>query len=174
MERVTAYHGTSKKFSKFDYDKIGSVNGTDSGFGFYFTSEQGEALMYGDIVMEVELRLKRKCSSTDKTFTRSFVENKFLPELKRAYNADYVMQHFDGDTKTAIDLLYDSSETDVDIIGELVNSMFGGNPEKVLKSISKLGYNYTEEKKSLVDSNNAIHYVMFDNNDIKILKSQNI
>lgn len=174
MERVTAYHGTSKKFSKFDYDKIGSVNGTDSGYGFYFTSEQGEALMYGDVCMEVELRLKSKCSSTDKTFTRSFVQNKLLPELKRAYRVDYVMQNFDGDTKTALDCLYDTAETDVDILGDLINSCFGGQPEKVLKTISKLGYNYTEEKKSLVDSNNAIHYVMFDNNDIKIVNSQKI
>lgn len=174
MEIVTAYHGTHKSFSKFDYDKIGSVNGTDSGFGFYFTSEQGEALMYGDIVIEVELRLKRKCSSTDKTFTRSFVENKFLPELKRTYHVDYIIDEFDGDVKAALDCLYDSAETDVDILGDLVNSLFGGQPEKVLKTISKLGYNYTEEKKSLVDSNNAIHYVMFDNNDIKIVNSQKI
>jgi len=79
--RITAYHGTDANFNRFDFDKIGSVNGTDSGFGFYFTTSKGEAVMYGNNVMTVELNLKKKISNKRVTLSVPVI-TKLLTNLK--------------------------------------------------------------------------------------------
>jgi len=56
----------------------------------------------------------------------------------------------------------------------LINSLTGGKAEIILKQLSKLGYNYTTEDKRLIDDEDAEHYVMFDDSDIRIKSRQSI
>ena len=169
--RITAYHGTDANFNRFDFDKIGSVNGTDSGFGFYFTTSKGEAVMYGNNVMTVELNLKKKISNKRVTLSVPVI-TKLLTNLK---NLDYVyIENYDGNIRDAVSALRDYNNSDTEIIGDLINSLTGGKAEIILKQLSKLGYNYTTEDKRLIDDEDAEHYVMFDDSDIRIKSRQSI
>lgn len=169
--KIQAYHGTNSNFSKFDFDKIGKVNGTDSGFGFYFTTNKGEAVMYGNIVMTVNLNLKKSISNYKITLSDIVIKN--LLNLLKKYGYDFT-ENFNYDMKDSVEALRDYNDTDTELIGDLINSLTGGKPEIVLKCLSKLGYNYTTEEKRLVDAPNTEHYVMFDNKDIIIEKKQKI
>ena len=168
---IQAYHGTNANFSNFDFDKIGEVNGTDSGFGFYFTTNKGEAVMYGNIVMTVKLNLKKPISNYKVTLSESVVKNLLLSLKRLGY--DYT-ENFDYNMKDSVEALRDYNDSDTEIIGDLINSLTGGKAEIVLKCLSKLGYNYTTEEKRLVDAPDTEHYVMFDNKDIIVEKKQKI
>lgn len=169
--KITAYHGTDANFNRFDFDKIGSVNGTDSGFGLYFTTSKGEAVMYGNNVMTVELNLKKKISNKRVTLSVPVI-TKLLTNLKNL-GYDYI-ENYDGNIRDAVSALRDYNNSDTEIIGDLINSLTGGKAEIILKQLSKLGYNYTTEDKRLIDDEDAEHYVMFDDSDIRIKSRQSI
>ncbi len=61
-EPLVLYHGSSKKFDKFDVSKVGANSGEnkDSGYfgtGFYFTPHQGLAEKYGPVLYKSFLRV---------------------------------------------------------------------------------------------------------------------
>jgi hypothetical protein len=61
-EPLVLYHGSSKKFDKFDMSKVGANSGEnkDSGFfgtGFYFTPHQDLAEKYGSVLYKSFLRV---------------------------------------------------------------------------------------------------------------------
>ena len=56
------YHGTARAFQSFDRKKIGSVNGTAAGFGFYFGSIK-RAEVYGTTVLKCSLNLLQPVSN---------------------------------------------------------------------------------------------------------------
>lgn len=63
-EPLVLYHGSSKKFDKFDISKVGASSGEnkDSGYfgtGFYFTPYQGLAEKYGPVLYKSFLRINQ-------------------------------------------------------------------------------------------------------------------
>ncbi|MEI6490837.1 MAG: hypothetical protein WCO16_03685 [bacterium] len=63
-EPLVLYHGSSKKFDKFDISKVGASSGEnkDSGYfgkGFYFTPHEGLAEKYGPVLYKSFLRINR-------------------------------------------------------------------------------------------------------------------
>ena len=63
-EPLVLYHGSSKKFDRFDMSKVGTSSGEnkDSGYfgtGFYFTPHQGLAEKYGPVLYKSFLRINQ-------------------------------------------------------------------------------------------------------------------
>lgn len=160
---ITAYHGSDTKFSKFDPQKIGGSNGTNNGFGFYFSDNEDEASTYGKYVYEVQLNIRNLISDTKKTLSRPVIK-KLLDNLAKIECNYY--QNFDYNVKATIDSLLDSCDTDTEIIGDVINAV--GSIQDVLLQLSKMGYSHTINLDTF--ALNSVHYVMFDPNDIKIVK----
>jgi hypothetical protein len=60
------FHGTDHKFNIFDYDKIGSnTEAAWNGFGFYFSDNKTEASLYGNNIINVEIKLKNPINLTN-------------------------------------------------------------------------------------------------------------
>ena len=141
------YHGTAASFQAFDRKKIGSVNDTAAGFGFYFgTLKRAET--YGTIVLKCELNLMQPISNKRITLPMDVVRT-----LLR--DSGY-MDNYERLSDALRDIL-SGCTSDTEIIGDIINAT---GSYIVLDILRNIGYNYTNDGKDVI---------MFCSEDIKIL-----
>lgn len=141
---MLVYHGSSNKFSQFDYNRI-RLHGTSEGIGFYFTNSLGVARKYGSggYIYAVEFSGRRSLNSTCKTITvpqlRMYISNL---NMHLDYLSNYGDVRYSGlnSVLTAcVKSEYMSATTDVELIDGICNA--SGDIECCLKVLYEtLGY----------------------------------
>jgi hypothetical protein len=141
------YHGTHCNFQAFDRKKIGSVNGTGAGFGFYFGTRK-RAEVYGTTVMRCSLYLMRPVSNKRITLPMDVIRG-----LLR--DSGY-MDNYERLSDAVRDIMQGCT-SDTEILGDIINAT---GSYVVLDLLRTIGYNYTNDGKDVI---------MFCPEDIKIL-----
>lgn len=145
---MIVYHGSPNYFNKFDYNRIGE-NGTSEGFGFYFTDKKHIAENYvgKGYLYTVQLTGKElsgtKLTITEKQFkqlaTRLNDEEGYLSNF-----GEIEYEGFENVLQYAVDLEYDSSDNDAELIGGIINAY--GSKENVLQAVYDMfGYGYVKD-----------------------------
>ena len=149
------YHGTPNKFDKFDYKFIGT-QGSSEGRGFYFTDKKDIAKGYskkGGQLIEAKIDIKKPISLEKKEITKADLK-KFIDEYDKRERALYDGEgsgyldnvgdiNYKGRNKVldeAVELEYNGSNNDVDIIHSIVNSSGGDNEFAYSVLKDTLGY----------------------------------
>lgn len=141
------YHGTTCAFQSFDRKKIGSVNGTSAGFGFYFGTKS-RAMSYGVTIMRCSLDLMQPVSNKRITLPMDVI---------RAILTDSgYMDNYERLSDALRDIL-SGCTSDTEIIGDIINAT---GSYVVMDLLRNIGYNYTNYGKDLI---------MFCSEDISIL-----
>ena len=141
------YHGTAAWFQAFDRKKIGSVNGTAAGFGFYFGTKS-RAETYGATVLKCELTLMKPVSNKRITLPMDVI---------RALLTDSgYMDNYERLSDALRDIL-SGCTSDTEIIGDIINAT---GSYIVLDLLRNIGYNYT---------NDGSDVIMFCSEDVTIL-----
>ena len=141
------YHGTTARFDVFDRKKIGSVNGTAAGFGFYFGTRK-RAETYGVTVMKCVLTLMQPISNKRITLPMDVIRDLLT-------DSGY-MDNYERLSDALRDIL-SGCESDTDIIGDIINAT---GSYIVLDLLRNIGYNYTKDGSDVI---------MFCSDDITIL-----
>lgn len=148
---LVVYHGTENEFNEFSSKFMGKT-GTAGGQGFYFTSIQDDARMFGDKVKGFYLNIRKPLSSDKLTINRqqfSFLLDKidtFQSSVEDGFNygilSDYGDVEYEGRNnvlRNAVELEMSSSDNDVELIGGLINA--SGDYDLVVKILREtLGY----------------------------------
>lgn len=144
---LVVYHGSPNDFTVFSY-RFNNSNGQAEGRGFYFTDNRSYAEGYqsdGGKLFEVYLSLQNPLNPKELTITK--------PELRKIINAidpdgDGISNYAEDSRgypgsawrnralDSAVNAIYDSSENDADIIGELYSSFGGGTVLEEVRRIS--------------------------------------
>ena len=141
------YHGTNCAFQSFDRKKIGSVNGTAAGFGFYFgTRKRAEA--YGTTVMRCNLDLMQPVSNKRITLPMDVIRSLLT-------DSGY-MDNYERLSDALRDIL-SGCTSDTEILGDIINAT---GSYIVLDILRTIGYNYTNDGKDVI---------MFCSEDIRIM-----
>lgn len=169
---LVVYHGSPNDFTVFSY-KFNNSNGQADGRGFYFTDNRSYAEGYqsdGGKLFEVYLSLQNPLNPKELTITK--------PELRKIINAidpdgDGISNYAEDSRgypgsawrnralDSAVNAIYDSSENDADIIGELYSSFGGGTVLEEVRRIS--GYDGFMTR----NENGDTVYVVFSPTQIK-------
>lgn len=137
MTTKVMYHGTTCAFQAFDRKKIGSVNGTASGFGFYFGTKS-RAESYGTTVLKCSLDLMQPVSNNRITLPMDVI---------RALLTDSgYMDNYERLSDALRDIL-SGCTSDTEIIGDIINAT---GSYVVLDLLRNIGYNYTNDGKDVV------------------------
>lgn len=147
MTTKVMYHGTAASFQAFDRKKIGSVNGTAAGFGFYFGTRK-RAETYGTTVMRCSLGLMQPVSNKRITLPVDVVR-----VLLR--DSGY-MDNYERLSDALRDIL-SGCTSDSEILGDIINAT---GSYVVLDLLRNIGYNYTNDGKDVI---------MFCSEDIRIM-----
>lgn len=182
------YHGSPADFNEFSLKYLGT-NGTQEGYGFYFTDSKriaegyskGEGNSNGRL-FETYLDIKKPLSDTEVTMSRAQFR-KLLIELNNQVDADgenldilsnYGDVEWEGFNKVlnyAIELEYDGNDNDVDIIHSLINS--SGNMETVFNVLREVtGYDGIIVKEAEWGGDQTI-YIAFHPEQIKNIDNLN-
>lgn len=176
------YHGSNVKFEKFDYKYISQKNGTDEGYGFYFTDSKELAGQYADkgYFYTIDLELSKKTLNESKiTLTRTQLKKVILDihgkcDILNNYN-DVERYGINNVLNEYIKNLLAYNDNDVDILCELCN--VSGSKEIVLKCFCEiLGINHIYSKTNKYVRNGYdfnIIIVLDDNVKIKEVKQIN-
>jgi hypothetical protein len=174
--QVITFHGSPNNFSAFSFKKVGSNAGiSGGGFGLYFSTSKADALTYGDNIYECRLQLKTNVDNHKITFTPTILKailDKVQSEGKDYYQL-YQQNATDKNKKQIISGLLASNDTDVDIIADIINSLYGGKCEEFLKILSDYGFTHTIDKES-PDNETITHYIVYDLDCIKIINKEKI
>ena len=169
---LVVYHGSPNDFTVFSY-KFNNSNGQAEGRGFYFTDNRSYAEGYqsdGGKLFEVYLSLQNPLNPKELTITK--------PELRKIINAidpdgDGISNYAEDSRgypgaawrsralDSAVNAIYDSSENNADIIGELYSSFGGGTVLEEVRRIS--GYDGFMTR----NENGDTVYVVFSPTQIK-------
>lgn len=141
------YHGTDAKFQSFDRKKIGSINGTAAGFGFYFGTKS-RAQTYGTTVMRCNLDLMQPVSNKRITLPMDVIRTLLI-------DSGY-MDNYERLSDALRDIL-SGCTSDSEILGDIINAT---GSYVVLDLLRNIGYNYTNDGKDVI---------MFCGEDITIL-----
>ncbi|MGL5691389.1 MAG: hypothetical protein ACRDD8_11310 [Bacteroidales bacterium] len=181
-KKIIAYHGSPTSFDKFSSKYMGTT-GTAEGFGFYFTTSPEYAKFYTNentgFLYTCELDIKGLLSN-EKVMIKRPLLTKIIKHLDTISEGMYLSNYGDVEyegyntvLRECIDTLISTSESDVDIFGDCVNS--GGSFDEVANAFIKFGYN------SLIVDSPTPHsdiehqiIVMINADDIHILKRQNL
>lgn len=147
MTTKVMFHGTNATFTQFDRKKIGSVNGTAAGFGFYFGSIK-RAEVYGTTVMRCSLDLMQPVSNKRITLPMDVIRTLLM-------DSGY-MDNYERLTDALRDIL-SGCTSDSEILGDIINAT---GSYIVLDILRTIGYNYTNDGKDVI---------MFCSEDIKII-----
>ena len=147
MTTKVMYHGTATNFAKFDRKKIGSVNGTAAGFGFYFGTRK-RAETYGTTVMRCNLDLMQPVSNKRITLP--------MDVIRTLLTDSGYMDNYERLSDALRDIL-SGCTSDTEILGDIINAT---GSYVVLDLLRNIGYNYTNDGKDVI---------MFCSNDIKII-----
>jgi len=79
----------------------------------------------------------------------------------------------DKQKKQIVSSLLTGSDSDVEIVGDVINSCYGGQCEKFLKILSDYGFTHTIDKES-PDNETITHYIVYDLSCIKIIDKEKI
>lgn len=175
---VLAYHGSSAVFDNFDLKFVGTESGTSgAGFGIYFSDSKADALCYGDVVYTCMLQLHDNVSNTKVTFTTTKIKA-ILDTLANDYGGNYYAcfgyeNALENEKIRVITSLRNKAKSDTDIVGDLVNSLFGGNCKNVLEVLVKYGYTHTLDKETPEDKT-ITHYIVYDTNAITMNKCETL
>ena len=181
------YHGSPADFNTFSLKYLGT-NGTNEGYGFYFTDDKEIAESYSKgteaqrhqgadgKLFEVYLDIKKPLSDTEVTMRRSEFR-KFLMEMNKQVDEDGEPLDFlsnYGDVSweglqsvinSAMEVEYDGSDSDVNMIHSIINGC--GNMEMVFNVLRKTtGYDGIIVKDATWGGDQTI-YVAFNPNQIK-------
>ena len=185
---LVVYHGSPSKFTVFDHRKL-NTHGNAHGRGFYFTETKGLAESYSKAdgqLLEGYLDIKNPMSEERVTIKRSALVrlikesckeqakslvadegySSTIEALRDTWVSNYVMTYgmsMDEVYQEVADIIYDSSDNDVDIIAEMTNA--GAGNEATLRLTRKiLGYDgviYTNE------AYGGHEFVAFESNQFK-------
>lgn len=72
---LVVYHGSKSKFKSFDLAKFGKTDAGWYGKGFYFTTDERVANLYGKEVIKAYLSLQKPMSSTMNGFSEGVLKN---------------------------------------------------------------------------------------------------
>lgn len=177
MKQVVAYHGSNSNFDTFDSRYIGTT-GTHEGFGFYFTTNKDITKSFGNIIYTCELTINKLISNSKKTIKLAQLKkivlhvNKLTDGVLLSNYGDVEYEGINNVLSEALRSIYDSSDTDTEIFGDMVNSC--GSYDDVANAFVAIGYNAMIEDNPDWGGNQKV-IVMFNANDIKILdKSKNV
>lgn len=187
------YHGSPSKFTEFKHSKIGG-HGTSLGKGFYFTEDINLASSFykeGGQLLKGYLDIRKPLIDGKKTIKKAELgklikaiceaEAKYLVDvdgydtiqdaIKDTFISNYVNTYempLANAYRAATDLVYSSNDTDVDVIGELINA--GGGASRVLGEVRRLlGYDGVIFKHP-----NGVHeFVTFESNQFKNIDNLN-
>ena len=147
MTTKTMYHGTNASFAQFDRKKIGSVNGTAAGFGFYFGTKS-RAQTYGTTVMRCSLDLMHPVSNKRITLP--------MDVIRTLLTDSGYMDNYERLSDALRDIL-SGCTSDSEILGDIINAT---GSYVVLDLLRNIGYNYTNDGKDVI---------MFCSEDIRIM-----
>ena len=147
MTTKVMYHGTTCAFQAFDRKKIGSVNGTAAGFGFYFgTLKRAET--YGTTVLKCSLDLMQPVSNKRITLP--------IDVIRTLLTDSGYMDNYER-LSDALRDIRSGCESDTEILGDIINAT---GSYVVLDLLRNIGYNYTNDGKDVI---------MFCSEDISIM-----
>jgi hypothetical protein len=176
---ILAYHGTFNNFDKFTFKNVGTGSGTTgAGFGLYFSESKADALGYGDIVYTCFLELQNNLSNDKVTIqpnTLKAILETLITDYGKSYYEQFGYQENLSDTlknRIVKNELSDGS-TDTEIIGGIINGLFGGKCDIMMEVLTKFGYTHTTDKKTPEDST-ITHYIVYDLGAITIQKKENL
>ena len=141
------YHGTTCAFQSFDRKKIGSVNGTAAGFGFYFGTRK-RAQTYGTTVIRCSLDLMQPVSNKRITLP--------VDVIRVLLRDSGYMDNYERLSDALRDIL-SGCTSDSEILGDIINAT---GSYVVLDLLRTIGYNYTNDGKDVI---------MFCSEDIRIM-----
>jgi hypothetical protein len=174
---IIAYHGSPNNFDKFSFKKVGTESGTSgAGFGLYFSTSKADALTYGPYLYECMLDLETNVNNHKVDLTPTMLKA-IISRIEEKYNKSY-WENFgqnllQKDKNKIISKLISDNDTDTEIIGDLINSLFGGNCSEILSILSEYGLTHTIDNKS-PDDKTITHYIIYDLDSITIKKKEKI
>ncbi len=169
---LVVYHGSTADFTVFSY-KFANRHGQADGRGFYFTDNRAFAEGYQNKdgkLFEVYLSIQKPLNPDELTITKA--------ELRKVLDAidpsgDYMANYAEDDRgypgatwraralNSTLNAIYDSAESNADILAELYGSFGGG---WVLEEVRKVtGYDGFIKK----DQNGNMIYIAFEPGQIK-------
>lgn len=168
---IVAYHASDASFNKFSFDFAGESNGLDAGFGMYFTTVAEDSHEYGDIMYTVLIDKLQNDLSNETVTIPDHKWQAILDTIRRSFSISRSLQ----DLRLAIGI--DGVVTDVEILRQIVHACSGtATIGKVLSIIVSYGYSHAIDM--ITPQNNpelnAIHYIIFDLDTIKIIDKQRI
>ena len=163
---MVVYHGSSADFTVFDH-KFAMRNGAAEGRGFYFTSNREKAEGFkteNGKLFEVYLSMQKPLNPDELTITRAEVE-KIIRSIDTdgTYVADYAEDDIgypgkawhDKAVKRAAQMIYESSDTNADIVAEIY--MVFGQGDALAKITEATGYDgFIKEDVYVVFSSNQV------------------
>lgn len=181
------YHGSTADFNTFSLKYLGT-NGTNEGYGFYFTDKKeiAEGYSHGTEaqrhqgadgkLFEVYLDIKHPLSDTEVTMTKSQFR-RFLMEMNKQVDedgepldflsnyGDVAWEGLQNVINSAMEAEYDGSDSDVNMIHSIINGC--GSMETVFDVLRKTtGYDGIIVKNAQWGGDQTI-YVAFHPNQIK-------
>ncbi len=175
--QVLTYHGSKHKFKEFSFKNVGKESGTTgAGFGLYFSTSKVDALTYGENIYTCMLQLKTNVDNHKVTFQPQILKA-ILDKAQKDGNNYYENYGYENPTdkdklKIISELLKDS-DSDVDILADIINSSYGGHCEYLLKITDSYGFSHTQDFDS-PDSPDISHYIVYDLSAITIQKIENL
>lgn len=174
---ILAYHGSDHKFNEFSFEKVGTESGTTgAGVGLYFTISKADALAYGDFVYTCLLELQNNLSNNSVTIQHHILRA-IIEDIEKIPNISY-FENFgenlsEAEKYSIVNVLLTSNDTDTDIIGDLINSCFGGLCDTMLDILSKFGFTHTTDDIT-PDDPTIVHYIVYNLDSITIQKVQTL
>ena len=135
------YHGSKSKFEKFDLKKIGSLNGTSEGKGFYFTNNKQIASGYAEngFLYTINFKGKKSLSNDKKKLTRKQYEKLILElDQKGEYLSNFGEKEYEGLENVLAYAMedYNNCDDDSELLGSIINAY--GSSVDVLESVYNL------------------------------------
>lgn len=164
---IVAYHASDASFNKFSFDFAGESNGLDAGFGMYFTTVAEDSHEYGDIMYTVIIDKLQNDLSNETVTIPDHKWGAILNTLGANQNLRDLTMSIEGnisDVEILRQLIFLCDELNIGTIGD------------VLSVIASYGYSHaidmvTPQNKPEL---NAIHYIIFDLDTIKIIDKQRL
>lgn len=164
---IVAYHASDASFNKFSFDFAGESNGLDAGFGMYFTTVAEDSHEYGDIMYTVIIDKLQNDLSNETVTVPDHKWQSIIKTLGVNQNLRDLTMSIEGnisDVEILRQLIFLCDELNIGTIGD------------VLSVIASYGYSHaidmvTPQNKPEL---NAIHYIIFDLDTIKIIDKQRL
>lgn len=137
LSHVTFYHGSRKKFSKFDM-RTAEEGHAEAGAGIYFTTSKDEAIGYaeGGYLYTVSIHFRKMVN----TKANSKPKRKEIEKLLGwADDLEDTLANW-GSLDNAVDSMVQYSKSEQDAFDQVWYDFYRGNVDKYLEGMVKLGY----------------------------------